>query len=147
MDPIIASLDAWSAAWFPPFARVCIWASVSAAFSMAMYAWCSPAYKIMAITQQQKAIRREAWSHDGDFDSLWQLIRQDLILSLHHMRLVSLPFLFSLLPIFLIFPSLLEIYTQSLTYIGPSWAHGFEFWYITLLIAVSLIIKILFKIP
>lgn len=133
---MIAEADALLS-FLPPLLRIGIWASLSAAFGMAIYARLSPQQRLIALKQEQKAARAALMHHDGDFSALWVLIRRDLGISLRQIRLMLLPFLLSLAPFILLMVPLSEIYVTM---------PGFEWWYIGFTAAVSLALKYTFKI-
>jgi hypothetical protein len=135
------------AAWLAePLWRVVAWAVLSAGLSMAIYFFISPQKKIVGLKEEQKSARQLLLKHDGDFDELKKLIGADLALTLRQLKHMLFPFLLSLAPLFVLMIPLAEIYNQALTDMGPSWTHGFEFWYVATLVVASLLIKVIFKI-
>jgi uncharacterized membrane protein (DUF106 family) len=147
MFEIIATLDAWMAPLFGPLLRVSIWAIVSGALSMALYAYIAPQEKIRTLQQQQKSSRKQMLAFDGEMDEMWTLIRQNLSLSFRLLGIVIPPVMLAILPVVWLVYGLYEVYDQQvLVDFGPDWMRGFDFWYLVTLLVVSIAIKVKFKI-
>lgn len=143
---ILIAIDNVLSMFLSPLASVCLWAAVAAAFSMTIYAIISPQKKILALKNEQKLSRAALRAHEGNFSEMQSLIKRDLALALRQVGLVILPFSFSLLPAIWPMLALSERYTTAISFFGPEWMRGFDFWYIAVLLIVSLTIKKMFKI-
>ena len=114
---------------------------------MALYARISPQGKLTQMKAVQKETRRQLMRYDGNWDGLRALIVKDLSLGFKQIGIVLLPFLISVAPMIWLMLELIVLYEgQTYSSFGPDWMRGFEFWYIIVVIIVSLIIKIKFKI-
>lgn len=136
--PIV--LDAWMSAWLTPPARVTAWALLSAAVSMGLYARLSPQPRLHQLKTEQKKARAALMAHDGDFSQMMMLIRTDLALSLRHIRLMLPAVVFSILPVAWVLLALPARYETSDMFID------FEWLYMGILLAASLLIKYRFRI-
>ena len=145
MTDIVGTMD-MAAGFLPPLVRVILWGSLSAGFSMWIYAMLSPQRKMAGMKTSQKGAREALLAHEGDFKELTALVRADLMLSLTLIGLALGPFLLSLLPLIFLMIPLTELYTAPLVSFGPDWLQGFEFWYISVLVVASIVIKVVFKI-
>lgn len=146
MTGLVTAIDALAAGILPPVVRVAAWGLLSAGVSMWIYAALSPQQRMLAMKQVQKDARKALLEHDGDFKELGVLVRADLMLSLKQIGMALLPFLLSLIPLIFLMIPLTGIYTYPLTSFGPGWMQGFEFWYISVLVLGSIVIKAAFKI-
>lgn len=146
MMDVVSSIDNALAVALPPLWRVCAWAFASAAFSMWIYAKISPQQKIKQLKAAQKESRRALLAHNGSFSEMNSLIRADLALSLRQAGLALFPFVVSLLPLLWLMMELMIRYNLPLVEFGPEWMRGFDFWYIAVLLIVSLAIKMMFNI-
>ena len=138
--------DDWLALVFAPLIRCMLWATFSAVLSMALYARLSPQAKLQGLKLKQQESRRRLLHYDGEMSGMLALIQQDLAISFKQLALVSPPVMLSVLPVIYVMLALPEHYPPSLTSAGPQWMQGFEFWYLLTLFAMSLFIKIRFKI-
>jgi|GEM_PF-2435812 len=146
MNPLSA-IDLWLQAALSPLYSALLWGTLGGIVSMAIYARCSPQTRLDGMKHQQRQLRKTLRGYDGEMDGLYTLIRQDLGLSLHQIRLIFLPFVISCLPVFAMLFGLYDGYEgKELLHFGPDWAHGFEFAFIVAVVISSLIVKLHFKI-
>lgn len=144
--PVITLLNDWLIGFLPPLLAVSLWAMLSAVFSMLIYAKISPQQKMLAAKDAQRASRKALLAYDGNLRGMYALIGKDLRLSLRMIGMAIIPFALAALPVMGLMLALSPLYPNTLTTIGPEWMQGFDFWYIVVLIVVSLIIKITFRI-
>jgi hypothetical protein len=147
LEPIIIT-DTWLAAiGMPALWRILLWALASGIITMALYARIAPQEKIAGLKQQQKTLRDQLLTFDGNWQEANDLIRKNLKIALRMIGLCILPVLAAGLPVVWVMAGLYERYgEQAIIMIGPSWLQGFDALYILMLLAVSVAIKLLFEI-
>lgn len=121
----------------PPLLQVTLWGIMSGIASMALYAKLSPQVALTALKDEQKKSRAALKAYDGDMAGLMTLIHHDLRLSWRQMRLVFLPFIFSIAPVVALMTWLYSPYAE---------VQYFESTYIAALLVSSLIIKLKYRI-
>ena len=90
--------------FFPALISVYLWALIAAFLSMKCYARFSNQGALQALKPEQQSARDQLANYDGPFDGLLPLIKQNLSLSLRHMRLTLIPALVGAIPILFILP-------------------------------------------
>lgn len=149
MPDIITLIDTSMASLFGPLVRIALWAIFSGCFSMAAYKILSPQKKLSGIKNEQRSTRQDLMRYDGEFSGMVALIKKDLGLSCKQIAMILLPFAIAVTPLLLLMDALFTLYgVNEPAYVsfGPDWMRGFAFWYFSILLVVSLVIKIRFKI-
>ena len=106
--------------FLPPIISILFWALLAAFLSMKFYAWCSDQQALKQLKPLQKQARERLATYDGPFDGLLPLVRENLAMSLKHMRLTLLPALFGSLPLLFLLPWLSNTYSLSFPSAGTA---------------------------
>jgi len=143
----LQTADNMVAAVLPPLPRVIIWAGLAGAVSMGIYAITSPQKTLRGMAIRSREMRGRLSSHDGDFNELLALTKENLRLAGTRLLLTIPATVVSLVPV-LYFLVWMETAFESEVYFstGPAWARGWIIPAILSLVSVSLVIRNIFRI-
>lgn len=144
---LFTAVDGQLAVVLPEAARLVLWATISGAVSMALYACTSPQQRLRALREETAGLQRQLATYDGEFRGAMALARRNLGLSLQRLGWALGPSLLAGAPVILVLIGLASAYEgyQLLT-IGPAWAGSWWCGYLVVTTIAALSTKLVFKI-
>ncbi len=143
--PLFSAIDG-ALAWLPAVCRLLLWSALGGALCMLIYKWTSPQRRLSEIGAELAQLRAEL-AADGELEQQLPLVRRNLSLALSKFLLSLGPALLAAYPGIALYLWMQSVFAgHEYLAIGPSFVRSWQAIALSVMLAVSLTLKLVLHI-